>query len=467
MASHLGKIFLQGCFGTSLIYIWYTLVYVFSAVFYYRFSTNCLVCINKIYVYINIDMKTFKCIRCGADFDRKNKLAIHYERKKTCKPIEIDIPIDILKEVIDEPNDNVLREVLKAKNKNIYYSYLENILKKSSEKTIYQYIPESAKSQKNINKSYTRTGEFLKNKHQEPESSINLIEKTRQKDKLNCKYCNMTFKSYASRVRHENHRCPSRQKDNIPINLDDKQLEKPIYNREQLILTVLNDQTILDDIKDSLPIELDRDEIIEAVLGDETILNDIKKLTQVDSKTSNSHNTTNSHNMINSNNTNNTTVNINQNAYGQEKFDYIVNDKKIEAYLENLADTNTRKFFIELFKIAFFSPKHPENKTFKLENDKSLVIKILKELPDRWIYASKKETIQKKVEQILGFITDHTTIVTDGSKTDQTIEDITAETKPAFTEAMKEFETMEILNYKNKKLLEEKKTATLLNKKIF
>lgn len=363
-------------------------------------------------------MTQFICIRCGADFDRKNKLKSHYYRKNTCKPVNLDIKVDILKEVIDEPNDNVLRVILQATDKDLYCKYLENLLKNSAvENSIIPVSGEENPSGKTVSFQY----------HSIKEQSI--INKFKAKSKsLDCKYCGKTFTSVNNRYRHEKHNCAN------------------IYNE---------------------PIELDRDEIIEAVLGDETILNDIKKLTQVESKTSNSHNTTvNSNNMVNSNNTNNTTVNINQNAYGQEKFDYIVNDKKIEAYLENLADTNTRKFIIALFKIAFFSPKHPENKTFKLENDKSLVIKILKELPDRWIYASKKETIQKKVEQILGFITDHTTIVTDGSKTDQTIDDITAEVKPAFTMAMKEFETMEILNYRNNKLLEEKNTAKLLNKKI-
>lgn len=120
---------------------------------------------TKIYVYININMKTFKCIRCGQIFDRKNKLEIHYDRKKICKPIEHDIPIDILKEVIDEPDDSILREVLRVKHIEIYYNYLENTLKKSAEKSIYRHIPETAKSPKNIYQSYTGTGEFLNNKN--------------------------------------------------------------------------------------------------------------------------------------------------------------------------------------------------------------------------------------------------------------------------------------------------------------
>jgi hypothetical protein len=59
---------------------------------------------------INND-KLFRCLRCGYSSDRKGKLVRHYNREKTCIANQLDIPISILKKVVDEPNDNVLRYI--------------------------------------------------------------------------------------------------------------------------------------------------------------------------------------------------------------------------------------------------------------------------------------------------------------------------------------------------------------------
>lgn len=371
-------------------------------------------------------MSQNRCIRCGHTFDRKSRLISHYNRVTICKPIELNVPITVLKEVINEPNDNVLRHVLRSIDEHLYYKYIGKQIENSR---VYIYT-------QNCQTVTKPTCIYTRDSYNRPEHCLN--DRTKETNRLNCKYCDKCFKSYISRIRHENHYCQDRQ----------------IY-----IETSVNKTELCNDF-------LDKNDLIETIMKDETILKEIVKRIDNITRTpiNNIINNSNSHNTTN-NTTNNTTVNIQQNTFGNEKFDYIVNDKKIEAHLERLADKDTRRFFVELFRIAFFSNKHPENKTFALDNAKSLYIKILKELPDKWIYASKSDTIYKKILQILSFITDHTNIVTEGTRTDRTIEDVREVRNPTVSDIKKEFEMMEILHYKNKKLEDSTKTARILNKK--
>lgn len=386
-------------------------------------------------------MSQNRCIRCGHTFDRKSRLLSHYNRENICKPIELNVPITVLKEVINEQDDNVLKQVLRSMDENLYYKYIG---KQIEHRNVYIHT-QNSQTVSNLSCIYT------KDESSSPDSGLN--NRTKETDRLTCKYCNKYFKSYVSRLRHENHYCQDKE---IYVTPKSESKDSSVEN-----------------------LELDRDELIETIMKDESILKEIiQRISNISKKdinniinNSNSYNTTNntthntnSHNTTN-NTHNNTTVNIQQNTFGNEKFDYIVNDKRIEAHLEKLADTDTRRFFIELFRIAFFSNKHPENKTFALDNAKSLYIKILKELPDKWIYASKSDTIYKKILQILSFITDHTNIVTEGTETEKTIEDVREDRNPAISDIKKEFEMMEILHYKNKKLEDSAKAARLLNRK--
>ena len=379
-------------------------------------------------------MVELKCLRCALVFNRKNNLKRHYDKKIPCKPIELDIKIEILREVVDEPNDNVLREVLKATNNNIYCKYLENLLKKESKKRDTKYTYRAKKEIQNIH--------IEQEKIYQTKKSIKQEQHLGKKQILDCCYCHKIFSCYSARIRHENHSCKAIYTDELPDDIDKT-------------------------------IELDRKEIIEAVLSDKSILKEItdiaNKQTNIINNTTNNNNSTNTNSHNTTNNNGDINIHITQNIYGEEKFDYIKNNKNIEAHLEKLADSDklsdNRKFFLELFRLAYFSKKHPENKTFKIDNAKAEFIKILKELPDRWIYKSMDEVVYAKILQIFSFITDHTNIVSEGTNVEKTIEDVREDRQPAITKIKKEFVNMEILNFKNNKLEERRETAKLLSSK--
>ena len=383
-------------------------------------------------------MVNYVCMRCGYETDRKYRLVNHINKNKICVAHKIDIPIELLRETIDEPDYNVLLTILKQ-NYPVEYIKMQDILQNSKRGTkgvisYTDYIPNCS------------TNNFTK--HTEPIVANLAKNKPKKTEKLDCKYCSLVFGSYSARIRHEKHRC----------------IDKPLndVDSNELIATLLNDKTLLTELNNKLN-ELSN----KKVDSKELVVNNIAPAEQVVNTIGDHNNLYNTKNITNNTiNNSNYTINIHQNVFGQENFDYIKNDKKIEAHLEKLADTNTRRFFIELFRLAFFSPKHPENKTFNIDNAKSLYIKILKELPDKWVYASKSETFYKKITQILSWITDETTIVTEGTSTEKKIEQVFMEQQPTISEIKKEFEMMEVLHYKNKKLEEERNIAKLLNKSI-
>lgn len=413
----------------------------------------------------------FYCIRCGHQFDRKGKLKRHYYRERVCKPIELDIDIGVLKEVLEQPDDNLLRHKLQGISYELYCKYLENLLKKRPELCDQKYIPDGPNGQngravleKNITNSTL------------PRVSISNMSNIHKKTQiLICRFCTKQFGSYSARIRHEKYRCTNNNSDTTDNSISDSEVE---------IIENTNDETIINDtcIEDFLE-GVDREELLDIITNDASFICDLKnKLDKTISSSkhnsnnihnkytnSNSHNTNITNNTINNNsnshntfnNTNNTNVTINQNTYGNEDFGYIVNNTSIRDGLGRLADNNPKRFFTELFRTAFFNKQHPENKTFKMINPKSNLVKILEKLPDNWIYASKTETYYDKVRQILTFITDHTNIVTEDSKTEKMIDEFGCDRDKTL---LREFETMECTNYKNNQLKEVRDLAELMNK---
>lgn len=396
----------------------------------------------------------FYCIRCGNQFDRKNKLLRHYNREKTCKPTELDVNIDILKTVVNETDDNLLRNKLQGVSQDLYCKYLENLLKNRPGKDIHRVDLEVYKGRAVLEKAEQKNTFYKLS----TEKSNNTPKK---KEILICKYCYKKFSTYSSRVRHEKSYCPdSRIKHIDNINKEVEYLEETIVN-----------ETHIEDYLEGV----DREELLDIIANDVSFISDLKDkldktISSKNSHISNSYNTNITNNTINNNNsnshntfnsTNNTNVTINQNTYGNENFAYIVNNSNIRDGLGRLADNNPKKFFTELFRTAFFSKQHPENKTFKMINPKSNLVKILEKLPDNWIYASKTETYYDKVRQILSFVTDHTNIVTEDSKTEKMIDEFGCDRDKSL---LKEFETMESTDYRNNQLKEVRELADLMNK---
>jgi hypothetical protein len=408
----------------------------------------------------------FYCIRCGHEFDRKNKLERHYRREKICKPIELDIPIQILKTVINDIDDNRLRQEIQSINPELYCKYLENQLKNSRGNRVHNKVSNGPADPGLYQKAEQKVSIFNTLKGGVHNSL------PRKKEILICRYCYKRFSSYSTRVRHEKSYCPSNKTITKNNNIVNNDIDTSIDHIDE---TIIN-ETCVEDFLEGV----DREELLDIITNDASFICDLKnKLDKTISSSkhnnihnihnSNSHNTNITNNTINNNsnshntfnNTNNTNVTINQNTYGNEDFAYIVNNTSIRDGLGRLADNNPKRFFTELFRTAFFNKQHPENKTFKMINPKSNLVKILEKLPDNWIYASKTETYYDKVRQILTFITDHTDIVTEDSKTEKMIDEFGCDRDKTL---LKEFETMENTNYKNNQLKEVRDLAELMNR---
>lgn len=395
----------------------------------------------------------FYCIRCGHQFDRKNKLLQHYNRLKICKPIELDIDINILREVINETNDNLLRHKIQSDYPDIYCKYLENLLKKSPKNGIQSEVPEIYIRRANLEeppKKYTKAGISIG----QPNDIV------RKKQIVICKLCSKSFSSYSARIRHEKQYCPLR---NTALKKNQTNSIEDVEDSEE---TVVNDSSIENYIEG-----IDREELIEFIINDASLIADIKNkledrkqlingnIHNINNNCNNITNKTINKNSNNNNNTTNVTIN-NQNIFGEENFDYIRNNTKIRDELGRLADNDPKRFFIKLFRTAFFSKEHPENKTFKMINTKSDLVKILEKLPDKWKYASKFETYYEKVNQILQFIINSTHIVTEGSKTEKMIDEFDCDRD---TSLLREFDQMEKINYKNTKNEEIQELAKIMN----
>jgi len=221
---------------------------------------NCLSKNNSISMSIVNNIKEHKCVRCGHVFDRKSRLLSHYNREKICKPIELNVPITVLKEVINEPDDNVLKQVLRNMDENLYYKYIEK---------------------------YSTNNNIVTHKYS---NNNNLTRKT---NILTCKFCNKEFRSYNSRVRHENKFCSYASNNNVVSNIE-------------------NGESIVNDITNNVCNHLD-----------------------------NTHNIENSY--------------IEQNIHENSDFSYTFNDKAIENILKVLVDDNPKKLLIELFRKALLS----------------------------------------------------------------------------------------------------------------
>ncbi len=109
--------------------------------------------------------------------------------------------------------------------------------------------------------------------------------------------------------------------------------------------------------------------------------------------------------IINSGTINNTTNNITVNNFGQENVEYLV--KRLEYYWHNKAHG-----LIEMTKDIHFDPKHPENHTFTITNQRAKIAKIREN--GEWIPKSCEEAIDdivysvsKEIEQFIEEKTDY------------------------------------------------------------
>ena len=364
-------------------------------------------------------MDIFVCPRCGHQFNRKYRLVNHINRVFVCKPKILDIPVDILKQYNGQYDDNRFCISLQAESKSLYEQYLLNQLtlkienkapdnpKKAPDtpKKVSDEAPVCPKKAPVVSaadmpdilvkpidtKNIVSPVNLFKPTEYNSENSLTIIGKN--KNRLTCKYCNITFTTVNNRSRHELHRCKDRNN---------------IINTKNIVPNIIENNECLN----------------------------------------NHYNINNTTNNTNSHNTNTNTINIQQNIYGEEKFHYIKGD--IENRLELLAASDSKKFFRELFKYAYFDPKHPENKTFKKDKVKAAYLLVLRSLPHNWEYEDKDTVFHDKLRQILAWLELDSSINIDNTTVQKIVEDVTTDKEPISTQMRKQLENMENTNYTNK-----------------
>jgi hypothetical protein len=370
-------------------------------------------------------MDIFVCPRCGHQFNRKYRLINHINRIFVCKPKILDIPVDIFKLYNGPNDDNRFINELQARSTELYEQYLLNQLsliiskkapvspkkapdtpkkapdtpkkapdtpKKVSDKApVVSDINALGNLVKPIeNISINLPKDCLRPTENNLDNNLTIIGK--DKNRLACKYCNITFTTVNNRSRHELHRCKHRNNN----------------------VTTKN--------------------VVPNIVENKECNYNINNIT----------NNTNSHNT----NTNTNTINIQQNIYGEEKFHYITGD--IENRLELLAASDSKKFFRELFKYAYFDPKHPENKTFKKDKVKAAYLLVLRSLPHNWEYEDKDTVFHDKLRQIFAWLELDSSINIDNTTVQKIVEDVTTDKEPISTQMRKQLENMENTNYTNK-----------------
>ena len=378
-------------------------------------------------------MDIFVCPRCGHQFNRKYRLVNHINRIFVCKPKILDIPVDTLKLYNGPNDDNRFIIDLQARSNELYEQYLLNQLNKKhtpdpsgstpvapkidfypSENTpvapkIDLYPSENTPDPSDkicpekFTKSTENSNKIMPEKILKPIEHNGIVINGKNKARLECKYCKTVFSSINSRSRHELYRC------------------KLIESNKEINLKEINENSKL-----KLPISN----------------RNIQSINNITNESSNNNNCNNT----NSNNTN--TINIQQNIYGEEKFHYIKGD--IENRLELLAASDSKKFFRELFKYAYFDPKHPENKTFKKDKVKAAYLLVLRSLPHNWEYEDKDTVFHDKLRQILSWLELDSSINIDNTTVQKIVEDITTDKEPISTQMRKQLENMENTNYTNK-----------------
>jgi len=151
------------------------------------------------------------------------------------------------------------------------------------------------------------------------------------------------------------------------------------------------------------------------------------------------HNTTNSHNTNSHNNV------IVVNNFGNENIDYIT-DKKVK---EIITESGFIGSIPKLIDDIHFDKGHPENHNIKITNMKSNLAKIFKN--DKWIAASKSDTIEGLLEKIVTILID---------KYENTKKEIKPSKQQRFEDVQALFATQDKYTLKN---INNKVDATLIN----
>ena len=228
-------------------------------------------------------------------------------------------------------------------------------------KTDYKRHLKTKKHQRNINPDYNIEEEIALKTPKDPKKTPKDPKKTPKVKNFSCIYCNELFNTYASKRRHELHRCPD-----LPI----------------------KDMTIL---------ELKKDK--------ENLKKDKKKLEKrVEKLTDRIGNTTNI--QTNTTNTNTNTNNIKINSYGQEDLSHIT-----DAFKTSLL-SGPYGAIPKLIEAIHFNNNKPENNNVILPNLNKNILKIKK--GEKWVHKNKDLILLDLIDSKYLMLDDHFNLIVNG-----------------------------------------------------
>ena len=236
-------------------------------------------------------------------------------------------------------------------------------------KTDYKRHLKTKKHQRNINPDYNIEEEMaLKNQKEpqknqkEPAKNQKEPQRTGKVKKFSCIYCDEIFNTYASKRRHELHRCPD-----LPI----------------------KDMTIQELKKDKKKLEK-----------------------RVEKLTDRIGNTTN----IQTNTTNTNNNNIKINSYGQEDLSHIT-----DAFKTSLL-SGPYGAIPKLIEAIHFNNNKPENKNVILPNLNKNILKIKK--GEKWVHKNKDLILLDLIDSKYLMLDDHFNLIVNGEKLSKFTKDI-------------------------------------------
>ena len=282
----------------------------------------------------------YDCLRCGMEFNQKNHLICHLNRKNICKPILEPMSIEEVKK---------------------HYGFEINILSKNNTQTAplsTQTTPLStqiAPKQHPCDKVIST--QIAPKQHPDSTQIAPLSTQTvsnGDNPKHNCEFCGKFFTRNTGLSKHL--KICNKNKMNMK---EDRDKDEEIKELKQMVKELITHQ------------------------------NNMGGSNGCNNTINNNTNSSHSHNNTHSNNDN--SMNIHINNYGCENKDYITKDYLIKLLKEPF------QAIPRLIEYTHFNKDHPENQNIKLPNKKQPYVKVLKD--DKWIYADRKSTILDLIDE--------------------------------------------------------------------
>ena len=298
-------------------------------------------------------MPKYSCPRCGYNSHIKTYLQKHFMRKKICKPILKDLPLnESFKECLGYDIEYDL------KPNNIGTQKVETVLTGSG------FHKNESNFQENESKKKNESN-FQKN-FQENESK----KKIKSKKKYECDYCKKQFSTNSNMCKHMK-KCKNKHLV--------KEVEEVVGPSSEMIL--------------KLELAAEREKVATERKKVAELTKQVEMLKLNNSKT----------NTIQGNVVINNICNISLNAFGKEDTKYITN-----SLIEKLNSIGPFSSVPKLLKELHFNSDHKENHNIYIPNKKQGYAKIYD--GENWILTKKKDAIEDMTSKAFSLISDTTNL---------------------------------------------------------